>query len=344
MEKGNRISVTTAAMEVSMFKYEGISCPHCGEKFKPTDEILICPDCGAPYHRRCIEELGACKFQDLHAKGESWQPPQKAPHEEEETKYDSRAPLRCSRCGTVNSRDKLFCEVCGTPLNREGPESGAPGSRNQPGADWQRPPHQMAYNPYTTPFGGLSPDEEIEEIPVKDLALFVGQNTHYFLPKFKDMATKGKKVSWNWAAFLFDCFYLFYRKMWGPAIVTAVLKLALSVPSLVLFYNMFFLQMGLDMPSGEGTLTLMYQLSNIFYILSLVMRAAISLFTNYLYQRQVFYSVGKLRDRKDSPEYSTLLTAKGGTSVKAVVLCIVATLLFSFLSSIMLLASISSLY
>lgn len=57
MEKGNRISVTTAAMEVSMFKYEGISCPHCGEKFKPTDEILICPDCGAPYHRRCIEEL-----------------------------------------------------------------------------------------------------------------------------------------------------------------------------------------------------------------------------------------------------------------------------------------------
>ena len=187
-------------------------------------------------------------------------------------------------------------------------------------------------------------DEEIEEIPVKDLALFVGQNTHYFLPKFKDMATKGKKVSWNWAAFLFDCFYLFYRKMWGPAIVTAVLKLALSVPSLVLFYNMFFLQMGLDMPSGEGTLTLMYQLSNIFYILSLVMRAAISLFTNYLYQRQVFYSVGKLRDRKDSPEYSTLLTAKGGTSVKAVVLCIVATLLFSFLSSIMLLASISSLY
>lgn len=334
-----------------MFKYEGISCPHCGEKFKPTDEILICPDCGAPYHRRCIEELGACMFQDLHEKGESWQPPQKAPHEEEESKYDSRASLRCSRCGTVNSQDKLFCEVCGNPLNRENsednPNENSQGNSQwrQPGDGWQRPPHQMAYNPYTTPFGGLSPDEEVEEIPVKDLALYVGQNTHYFLPKFKEMATRGKKVSWNWAAFLFDSYYLFFRKMWVPAIVVTVISLLLSVPNMVLLYNNLFLEMGLDLPSSTATISLMYQLSNICYVLSLALKLSVAAFSNYFYKQKVFRSVRKIRtEQKDSPDYSTILTAKGGVSIKAVVLCIVISIALSFLSSYLVLGSISSLF
>lgn len=333
-----------------MFKYEGVSCPHCGKKFKPTDEILICPDCGAPYHRHCIEELGECMFQDLHQKGQSWQPPERPPHEEEETRYDSRVPLRCSRCGTANPADKLFCEVCGTPLNRDGANnSGGETQNSRPGGPEpdQGPFRQMAYNPYTTPFGGLSPDEEIEDIPVKDLAIYVGQTTHYFLPKFKEMAARGKKISWNWAAFFLDCFYLFYRKMWAPAIAVAVVSLLLSVPNMVLFYNTFALQLGLDVPSSESTLTLMYQLSNICYLLSLLLKFAVAAFSNRLYKDHVFRSVRKLREANrnaSETDYSSALMAKGGVSVKAVVICIVVSLALSFVSSYFMISAMTSLY
>ena len=34
---------------------------------------------------------------------------------------------------------------------------------------------------------GLDPEELIEEVPAKEAAIFVRQNTHYFLPKFKDI-------------------------------------------------------------------------------------------------------------------------------------------------------------
>ncbi|MGI5894403.1 MAG: RING finger protein [Candidatus Merdivicinus sp.] len=333
-----------------MFKYKGIACPHCGKEFKETDEILICPDCGAPYHRACIQELGQCKFTDLHKKGESWQPPQKAPHEEE-SKYDSHISMRCSRCGTVNSPDKLFCEVCGTPLNHEEAEENSGQQSSQNSQQWQNQTanpqaqfRQMAYNPYTTPFGGLDPDEEIDGIPVKDLAIYTGQNSHYFLPKFKDMSARGKKVSWNWAAFFLDSYYLFYRKLWGLGILVAVISLILSIPNSLLLYATLYAQLDLTVPFSEATLDMLYTLNNFFYILSLALKLSVAAFSNYAYKRKVFQNVEKIRAEKgNSPEYTTILTEKGGVSIKVIILCIVITLAISFASSFLMLSSLSLL-
>ena len=328
-----------------MFKYQGIACPHCGKEFQETDQILICPECGAPYHRACIQELGKCMFDDLHQKGESWQPPQKAPHEEEESRYDGRAAMRCSRCGTVNSPDRLFCEVCGTPLNREQPDS--PGVGGNPQNQWnngQQPFHQMAYNPYTTPFGGLSPDVEIDGIPVKDLALYVGQNTHYFLPKFKDMATRGKNAGWNWAAFFLSSYYYFYRKMWLPGILIAVLSLLFSIPNMILLYSSLFLQMGFDLPSADSLINAAESLSNLFYILSLALNLLSAVFANYLYKRKAFKAVKELRaSQGGQPDYSTLLTAKGGASIKGVIILAAASFAASFLLSVIVFSAIQML-
>lgn len=338
-----------------MFKYQGISCPLCGKEFQETDEILICPDCGAPYHRHCIQEAGKCIFDELHEKGEAWQPPQKAPHEEEESKYDSHISRRCSRCGTINSPDKLFCEVCGTPLNQEEnenqPRQEQQTQQNQQG--WQglgggqqgMPPfHQMAYNPYTTPFGGLSPDEEIDGVPVKDLAIYVGQNSHYFLPKFKEMSTRGKKISWNWAAFFLDCYYLFYRKMWGLGILVALISILLSLPNTIILYSALFEQLGATLPFSQETLDVIYMLNNVFYILSLGLKLGVGAFSNFAYRCKVFRSIEKIHtETGDSPEYTTILTQKGGVSIKVIIVCIVVTLALSFLSSFLTLSVFSSL-
>ena len=43
-----------------MPKYYGCPCEGCGRPLALTDDIVVCPDCGAPYHRTCYEKLGRC--------------------------------------------------------------------------------------------------------------------------------------------------------------------------------------------------------------------------------------------------------------------------------------------
>ena len=43
-----------------MPKYYGCPCEGCGEPLTLKDDIVVCPDCGAPYHRTCYEKLGRC--------------------------------------------------------------------------------------------------------------------------------------------------------------------------------------------------------------------------------------------------------------------------------------------
>lgn len=35
-------------------------CTHCESKFKPYDEIVSCPDCGAKYHKKCYDRKVKC--------------------------------------------------------------------------------------------------------------------------------------------------------------------------------------------------------------------------------------------------------------------------------------------
>ena len=44
----------------------------------------------------------------------------------------------------------------------------------------------------------------------------MGQNPHYYVPRFKRIA-EGRRVSWNWSAFLLPQYWLFFRKqyLWG---------------------------------------------------------------------------------------------------------------------------------
>lgn len=60
-------------------KYTGIPCAACGKKFTAEDDVVVCPECGTPYHRACYKELGHCVNEARHAEGYVWQPPKAAP-------------------------------------------------------------------------------------------------------------------------------------------------------------------------------------------------------------------------------------------------------------------------
>ena len=57
-----------------MADYKGNTCPVCKQKFKEADDIVVCPDCGTPYHRECWKKVGVCVHQADHAAGFEWTP------------------------------------------------------------------------------------------------------------------------------------------------------------------------------------------------------------------------------------------------------------------------------
>ena len=42
------------------------TCPVCNNRFQNGDDIVVCPECGAPHHRDCYEKENRCFYQDRH--------------------------------------------------------------------------------------------------------------------------------------------------------------------------------------------------------------------------------------------------------------------------------------
>lgn len=291
-----------------MNRYTGNKCPHCGKEFTENDTVVVCPECGAPYHRSCFEELnGVCQFADKHADGFSWEDIAK-----KERQYEDTSEIRCSRCGTLNNSHNIFCEVCGTPLRRpEGAEQ--PNSANEPF-------RTMGYNPYTTPYGGLNPDEEIDGIPVKDLAIFVGESTHYYLPKFKELKTTGHNTI-NWCGFFFEFLFLIYRKMYLAA------GLIFVISNLLTFGALLFTTKGdISTLSAES-----YSMLTMFtYAISLSVRFFVGISFNRFYMNHCFKKIKKLKEQhSDQSAYYESLTKAGAISRKAVIIICAAYMLLS---------------
>ena len=57
-------------------RYTGINCEACGAAFTESDDVVVCPVCGAPHHRTCWNETGRCAHEAAHADGYAWTMPE----------------------------------------------------------------------------------------------------------------------------------------------------------------------------------------------------------------------------------------------------------------------------
>ena len=105
-----------------MPKYYGCPCEGCGKPLTLQDDIVVCPDCGAPYHRVCYEKLGQCIHRPAHAAGYEW----KFPYQESEL-------CTCPSCGERTLRSEEHCRCCGAVLPPEGAQE--PADRTEGDAD-----------------------------------------------------------------------------------------------------------------------------------------------------------------------------------------------------------------
>ena len=247
-----------------MLDYKGIHCPVCGRAFADGDDIVVCPQCGAPYHRECYRQVGECIFQDLHQKGEDWAPPAPAaaalPREEPSAEIKDR---ECPICGTLNAHSATFCNRCGASL------LGRSGDIDDPDGE-ETPPQPFGGMPgmpgmpfaFGDPMGGVSPAETLDEgVTYGDASKLVRVNTAYYMPVFKRIKTQ-QRSKFNFSAFLFSGGWFLYRKQYKLGAVITGIMLALYAAFLCLYLLVAVPAMkevagqeGIDLMNSQGLTT-----------------------------------------------------------------------------------------
>lgn len=204
--------------DLLMKYYKDEDCPVCSEKFKENDEIVVCPDCGTPYHKSCYKKNNVClhesehgsyfytndKIENLKNNFSQNQISQDQINQDIEGLKDFgdfrnyQEKIECPYCGTLNSIENKECENCKMPLDIAGPKAFF----------------------YKGKFFGNQKfqNEKISGIPIKDWISYLGINWFSYIFKFKSIEKrKYSLLEYNWGALFFRGFYFLYRKMYWVA-------------------------------------------------------------------------------------------------------------------------------
>lgn len=198
---------------------EGQKCPVCNAYLFDNDDVVFCPECGAPHHRGCFASIGQCAYKEFHGTDKEYRRPESKP-EQDNSNNAPKAEYKvidspdanstvCATCKSVFDKNLSVCPHCGTPKGYQ-------------------------TTPFGTPlimidaFGGVAKDEVIDGVSATDLKDYVAVNTQRYLPRFKKL-NKKNKGSWNWGAFLFPHAWFFYRKIYLPGLFFFLMSFLFSL-------------------------------------------------------------------------------------------------------------------
>ena len=102
--------------------FKGKICPVCSKEFENDDDIVVCPKCGAPYHRECYAVNGKCIFPDLHKSKQSWKEAyDKSENDYTENDYteNDTDTVICPKCGEKNDKNSPVCRNCNKILDEK---------------------------------------------------------------------------------------------------------------------------------------------------------------------------------------------------------------------------------
>ena len=293
-----------------MPKYYGCPCEGCGKPLTLQDDIVVCPDCGAPYHRTCYEKLGLCIHAPTHASGYEW----KFPYEENQLRT-------CPACGERTLRDEENCRCCGAKLPPEGQE---PPTARDDAEDFD-------YSQMYRQFGDTAADPEkqlfeaafgrdarMDGIDRQDWMDFIGSAAPAYLATYSRMQLQRSKISMSFSALLFGPFYFFYRKAWKPAFSFLAAELLLSAPT---FIQMLQLTGSTLAPAmSASALTIFARVCSVLSFLLMLVRG---LYGKWLYRRSAASHIRRIQSEFPDPnQRQAVLRAQGGVSFGAVFLCL----------------------
>jgi len=148
----------------------------------------------------------------------------------------------------------------------------------------------------------------------QEVISFVQRNADYYLGKWKKLHQTGSKLSWNWAAFLFNTLWLFYRKMYAYGFAVIGLSIVANILTLP-----FIIQ------NPDSTASLFATLVS--WLFSLGIWFLIGIYGNYLYYKKFVNTYYSLKNQvSDSDVLLEILKYKGGTNWAAAILLLVVLL------------------
>lgn len=126
--------------------------------------------------------------------------------------------MYCSNCGQENPVEVKFCSNCGKPVSAT--VTSAPDEVSATAAMGAK---ALSQTPLST--DAVSSHMNSSDVTDEALRMFIGRNAEKYLKKWSkiDSARPMSKFGWNWPAFLFNVYWLAYRKMylqslmWGAA-------------------------------------------------------------------------------------------------------------------------------
>ena len=318
--------------------YQGVCCPVCGKPFQEGDDIVVCPECGAPHHRECYKSLGHCALQDeLHQEGLSWQNPndQRPQHQAQRdgVQPDQNGNIICPNCGLFCHEEDQFCPNCRFPLH-QAPRVDRPVVENPFEGE------EVSDTGFADMFEAIYADDELDGIPAKDFIFIVRQNYIYFLRVFKIFSQRAKAKIFNWSSFLFGFLYFFYRKMYKIGSILLGIYLLTNIPSLILSFHMLrqtiadpmlVTSLQYDFTGLEG----LQILSQLLTYARLGLAVFVGFTANHFYYKHCRQKIEKLRGLSSGGsenEYYQTLSSVGGVSALAVFVVLALLLGLTFLS------------
>ncbi|MBQ8133408.1 MAG: DUF2628 domain-containing protein [Clostridia bacterium] len=324
--------------------FKGKNCPVCSEKFKEDDDVVVCPKCGAPYHRDCYAEKGKCIFPELHKEGKAWKSTLTDEDDKdiEENNEDDENLVVCRHCGHKNSKDSIVCEKCGdfltaptfignfSDMDEEDFENFKEQMRNASPIFQNGNFYVNGVSPYNF---GIDKDEDFEGASVEEVSHFVGSNSLYYLPVFSRIK-KFNTSRFNFAAFIFGGGWFFYRKQYLKGTLITLFTMVVTIgQSFVDYFWANELFENLEKAMSESGITPSYTeyynwitqnystqqiaimcLPTVFWLIRLAIIIFCGLFANRGYYKHTVKSIKKVKDKNPDPEKKKLLeklTQKG---------------------------------
>ena len=139
-------------------RYDGNTCDGCKELLQEDDDIVVCPECATPQHRKCYEEHGGCVNAHLHGEGFEWEGKvSKKTGILSSTLVNHKTDgeeLICPNCKHPNRPGSTVCSNCSMKFTMFGVNIVEQAQKQEKlnGTGEEAAPHETELPPYEAPF------------------------------------------------------------------------------------------------------------------------------------------------------------------------------------------------